>query len=299
MKAKAVLNFGSLNIDKVYQVPHFVRPGETLSSENFSQYAGGKGLNQSIALARAGVKVFHAGKIGTDGEFLREILVEGNVNTDYLVTSDIPSGHAIIQIDSNGQNCIILFPGANCTISREEILKTLSAMDEGTYLLLQNEINDIPYIMKEAKKCGLKIAINPAPCSETVLSYPLDLADIIFVNEVEAATLAEIESTPEIMLKKLSEKFPNAEIVMTFGSNGAYYCKGEKLFHTPCFEAKVVDTTSAGDTFGGYYLSAVLQDYSVEDAMKIASFASSITVSRKGAAVSIPTADEVFSQIKL
>ena len=299
MKVRAVLNFGSLNIDKVYQVPHFVRPGETLSSEKFSQYAGGKGLNQSIALARAGVKVFHAGKIGRDGEFLREILIDSNVNTDYLFTSDIPSGHAIIQIDSNGQNCIILFPGANCAITREEIQETLSAMEQGSYLLLQNEINDIPYIMEEAKKYGLKIAINPAPCSEAVLAYPLHLADIIFVNEVEAAALAGVEDTPEVMLKKLSEKYPDAEIVMTFGSEGAYYCKGEKIFHTPCFEAKVVDTTSAGDTFGGYYLSAVLQDYSVEDAMKIASFASSITVSRHGAAVSIPTADEVFGQIKL
>ena len=299
MSIKSVLNFGSLNIDKVYQVPHFVQPGETLSSENFSQFAGGKGLNQSIALARAGVKVFHAGKIGKDGEFLRQILVDGGVNTDYLITSEVPSGHAIIQIDSSGQNCIILFPGANCAITRDEIDNCLQNMEVDSWLLLQNEINDVPYIMEKAKECGLKIAINPAPCNQAVLSYPLELADIIFVNEVEAATLAEVDAEPEIMLKRLTKKFPNAEIVMTFGAKGAYYCKKDKIFHTPCIEVQVVDTTSAGDTFGGYYLSAVLQGFTAEQAMEIASRASSITVSRAGAAVSIPLAEEVFGKIEL
>lgn len=299
MDSKKLLNFGSLNIDKVYKVPHFVQPGETLSSDSFTQNAGGKGLNQSIALARAGIKVFHAGKIGHDGDFLRQILVDNGVDTQFLITSDVPSGHAIIQINQEGQNCIILFPGANCAISREEICKTLSAMEKGDYLLLQNEINDIPFIMEEAKKRGMKIAINPAPCSEEVLTYPLHLADIIFVNEVEAATLAGINAEPEVMLAKIVEKFPEAEIIMTFGAKGAYYRNKDKFFHTPCYEAKVVDTTSAGDTFGGYYMSAVLQGFDVEKAMKIASYASSITVSRSGAAISIPAAAEVFGKIEL
>lgn len=296
-KTKAVLNFGSLNIDKVYQVPHFVQPGETLSSSNFAQFAGGKGLNQSIALARAGVKVFHAGKIGSDGEFLRQILADNQVDTSNIALSQLPSGHAIIQVDCNGQNCIILFPGANCDITREEITSILDKMEQGSYLLLQNEINDIPFIMEQAAARGMKIAINPAPCNEAVLSYPLELADIIFVNEIEATILAEFDGDDvDLLLKKISKKFPKAEIIMTFGAKGAYYSKGNKVFHTPCFETKVLDTTSAGDTFGGYYLSAKLLGYEVEEAMKIASFASSITVSRAGAAASIPLAEEVFGK---
>lgn len=289
-----VLNFGSLNIDHVYQVPHFVRPAETLACADYAQFAGGKGLNQSVALARAGVRTAHAGKIGADGAFLEETLRLAGVDTRFLIHGEQPTGHAIIQVDRNGQNCILLYPGANRAVTREEIRNVLDQQSHGSWLLLQNEINEIPFLMREAKARGLLIAINPAPCAPEVADYPLELADVLFVNEIEAAQLSGSEGSPDAVLDILTARYPESEIVMTLGGDGACYAKGADRFHVPSPDVKVVDTTSAGDTFSGYYLAAKLRGFSPERTMELAALAGSIAVSRAGAAVSIPSAEEVF-----
>lgn len=292
-----VLNFGSLNIDHVYQVPHFVAPKETLSCMEYAQFAGGKGLNQSVALARAGVRTAHAGKIGPDGAFLEETLKLAGVDTQFLIHGALPTGHAIIQVDREGQNCILLYPGANRAITQEEIDSVLECLEPGTWILLQNEINEIPYLMREAKARGFRIAINPAPCGLEVAEYPLELADVLFVNEIEAAQLSGLNGMPDEILDVLVKRFPECEIVMTLGGDGAAYAKGAKRFRVASPEVAVVDTTSAGDTFSGYYIAAKQRGYSPERAMETAALAGSIAVSRAGAAVSIPTADEVFRDI--
>lgn len=289
-----VLNFGSLNIDHVYQVPHFVRPAETLACADCAQFAGGKGLNQSVALARAGVRTAHAGKIGADGAFLEETLRRAGVDTRFLIRGEQPTGHAIIQVDRNGQNCILLYPGANRAISREDICNVLDRQERGCWLLLQNEINEIPFLMREAKTRGLRIAINPAPCGPEVADYPLELADVLFVNEIEAAQLSGSEGTTDTVLDILTARYPESEIIMTLGGDGACYAKGADRFHVTSPDVKVVDTTSAGDTFSGYYLAAKLRGFSPERTMEFAALAGSIAVSRAGAAVSIPSAEEVF-----
>ena len=289
-----VLNFGSLNIDHVYRMQHFVMPGETVGCKQYSVFAGGKGLNQSIALARAGIRVSHAGKIGNDGEFLRDILRDSGVDISFIMQGSVPTGHANIQVDDSGQNCIILYPGANHAIEQAEITAILDQQTPGTWLMLQNEINDIPYIMKEAGKRGMKIAINPAPCTDEVQKYPLDLVDLLFVNEIEAAQLSGCSGTFDEIAQTLADRYPQLQIVMTLGSAGAIYRSGAKQVFQPVIPADVVDTTSAGDTFCGYFLSALLKDYPPEKAMEIAAKASAIAVSRQGAAQSIPTADEVF-----
>ena len=203
-----VLNFGSLNIDHVYQVPHFVAPKETLSCMEYAQFAGGKGLNQSVALARAGVRTAHAGKIGADGAFLEETLKLAGVDTRFLIHGTLPTGHAIIQVDREGQNCILLYPGANRAVAREEIDSVLDRLEPGTWILLQNEINEIPYLMREAKARGFRIAINPAPCGPEVSEYPLELADVLFVNEIEAAQLSGVNGMPDEILDVLVKRFP-------------------------------------------------------------------------------------------
>jgi ribokinase len=289
-----VLNFGSLNIDHVYTVEHFVEPGETLTSLAYQVNAGGKGLNQSIALSRAGIETFHAGMIGKEGSFLKEILTDANVNTQHLLTGELPTGHAIIQVEKNsGQNSILLYPGANMAIDTSEMLRILSSFPAGNWLLLQNEINDIPFLIKAAKTCGFKVAINPAPCTKAVKFYPLHLCDLIIVNEVEASQLTDLPD-PEEAAEMLVKLFPESEIVITLGKAGALYrFKSEKLF-VPAHPVTAVDTTSAGDTFTGYFLAAKLRNMNAATAMKCAAFASSITVTRPGAAQSIPGADEVF-----
>ena len=290
-----ILNFGSLNIDHVYTVDHFVAPGETLSSTAYRVNAGGKGLNQSVALSRAGVHTLHAGMIGKDGLFLKKLLEDSGVNTEYLIICDLPTGHAVIQVEKeSAQNSILLYPGANMAIPLPEMHRILQTMPKESWLLLQNEINDIPFLIREGKKCGLKVAINPAPCTEAVRSYPLDLCDLIMVNEIEAAQLTGSEGTPKQMASLLSERFPESELVITLGKDGALYRFGKEEIMVPARPVKAVDTTSAGDTFTGYFIAAKLRGMDAENAMKYAVCASSITVSRPGAAVSIPVADEVF-----
>lgn len=294
MKNIQVLNFGSLNIDHVYQVPHFVQPKETLGCSEYHRFAGGKGLNQSIALTRAGLQTAHAGKIGPDGEFLANTLREAGVDISLLRRGDTATGHACIQVDATGQNSILLYPGANFALTEEEIRDTLNTVPPGTVLLLQNEINLIPLLLEYARQQGLRIAINPAPCTPEVAAYPLNYAEWLFVNEVEAAQLAGHEGKPEKLAEELAARFPYPEIIMTLGAEGALFRHGDKMFRQPPVPAKVVDTTSAGDTFTGYFIAARLRGMSAEQSMLIAARAGALAVSRAGAAVSIPAADEVF-----
>lgn len=290
-----IINFGSVNIDRVYRVPHFVRPGETISSTSFSVYPGGKGFNQSTAIARAGAKVWHGGAIGSDGLWLKDSLNSDGVNTDFLKVTDTPSGHAIIQVDDNGQNSIIIDGGANASISPVLIDEILNYFGEGDYLLLQNEVSNIPLMMELAHRRKMKIVFNPAPMSEEVRNYPLEKVSLFVLNEIEAMELAEEESVePERLLRSLSTKFPNAEIVLTLGKKGsvARLLDGRQI-SIPAKEVKAVDTTAAGDTFIGYLLAGLQKGDSMEKAMIKATCASAICVMRAGAAPSIPRFSEL------
>ena len=284
-----VLNFGSLNIDNVFNVKDFVRPGETLSARSFFRGAGGKGLNQSIALARAGVSVFHAGKIGPDGIFLREKLQDNGVDVSLVLTAPEEfTGSAMIQVSASGENSIILFGGANQNISAAQIQSAFEGFSCEDVLLIQNEINSLDLIMEKAAQKGMKIFFNPAPMDEKVFSLPLELVDTFIVNEIEAAMLAGCEENAS---QALRAKYPASNILMTLGAQGAVYLAKEsrdELFVPAEKVENVVDTTSAGDTFTGYFISGILAGSSPEEAMKLAARASAFCVSRPGAADSIP-----------
>lgn len=289
-----ILNFGSLNIDYVYGVDHFVGKEETLSSNFLSIFCGGKGLNQSIALARAGSQVFHAGAVGRDGDILLEVLKNSGVNTDFVTTVDGISGHAIIQVDQKGENCILLFGGTNQGITRKNIDDVLNNFGNDDWILVQNEICEVAYIMETAHKKGMKIILNPSPMDEKILSLPLSYVDILILNEVEAEAICK-SSIDENNVKYLASKFPASSIVLTLGKKGAVYLGKEGIFRQGIFDVPVVDTTAAGDTFTGYFLTELSKDRSPTHALKIASIASSLAVSRKGAEPSIPTLFEVMS----
>lgn len=289
-----ILNFGSLNIDYVYEVEHFARKGETISSSNLRVSSGGKGLNQSIALSRAGIPVYHAGIIGTDGIFLKEILEEAGVDTKYLAVSDqIRTGNAIIQNDRHGDNCIILYGGANQAITREYIDQVLDNFSENDWLLLQNEINELPYIVESAHKKGMHIVLNPSPMDDKIFDINLNHIHCFILNEIEAQDLVNYKENDMEVLQKVQETFPHAEIVLTLGEKGAVYQGKEGCITQEKYAATVVDTTAAGDTFTGYYLSGILKGLDVKQAMQTAAKAAAIAVSRKGAAVSIPEMEEV------
>lgn len=293
-----ILNFGSLNIDYVYSVEHFVQKGETLSSDMLNVYSGGKGLNQSIALSRAGLPVYHAGMIGEDGTFLENMLKDAGVNTQFLYkSSEVRTGNAIIQNDKNGDNCILLYGGANQAITKDMIDQVLANFEAGDWLVLQNEICEIPYIVEQAHHKGMKIMLNPSPMNDRIYELCLDYIDVFILNEVEAQGLVGTTDDVQKLQSKLKEKFPNAEIVLTLGEKGSMYL-GEESVQQEIYSVKTVDTTAAGDTFTGYYLAGRLQEMSVKETLNMAAAASAIAVSKRGAAPSIPTKAEVIQFIE-
>ncbi len=287
-----ILNFGSLNLDYVYDVDHFVQPGETMSSQGLFINCGGKGLNQSIAAAKAGNAVFHGGIVGTGGDILVKKLQENNVDVSYLKESHQSNGHAIIQVDQKGQNCILLYGGTNQMLTKEYIDATLDDFGGEGLVLLQNETNLVGYIIKEAHKRGLQTALNAAPMNDKVLEYPLDLLDWLIVNEVEGSQIAGCQPEDDI-LPILKEKYPHCGILLTLGSRGACCSYGEEVYQIDCHKVKVVDTTAAGDTFSGYFLYVILNGGSIPEALRLASAASAIAIGKKGASDSVPMKAEV------
>ncbi|SFN79957.1 ribokinase [Proteiniclasticum ruminis] len=289
-----ILNFGSLNIDYVYQVEHLVRPGETLSSVDRKVFAGGKGLNQSIAMARAGAKVYHAGVVGEEGVFLTEILRRNDVDTEYIEKEIGQStGHAVILVDQQGQNSIILYGGTNQRQNRSHIEKILNGFDKGDYLVLQNEINELSFIMDKAYERGMKVILNPSPMNEKIQSLDLNKVSMLILNEVEGRDLSG-EEDPQEILKVLSETYPSMTIILTVGVNGAYYKSGEESVFQSAYKVQAVDTTGAGDTFTGYLIAALSRGETVENSMNLAAKASAISVTRNGAEASIPIIAEVL-----
>ena len=291
-----ILVFGSLNIDLIFSVDHIAAPGETIGSESLVKSAGGKGANQAAALAKAGMPVYMAGKTGADGQFLLTLLQSYGVNTERVIQYEGASGQAIIQLDRNKQNAIVLYSGGNGAITLDEIRSTIAEFSAGDLVVLQNEISHVRAIMECAKEKGMRICLNPSPCNEKIEKLPLDLADMFFVNEIEGAALAGLppDTTPEEALDRLVRRFPRAEIILTAGKDGAYYGFGEARAKGDIIDLPVADTTGAGDTFTGYFIAAREKNIPVPQALTLACKASSIAVSRKGAMESIPLAVEVF-----
>lgn len=293
-----VLNYGSLNIDYVYSLDHFVKRGETISSDSLDIFPGGKGLNQSLALGRAGAKVFHAGAIGKDGMFLLDLLKNSGIQIEHVrVLEGVQTGTAIIQKEKSGDNCIILYSGANHEISEKDIEETFQNFSEGDVLILQNEINAIGRIMEEAHQKGMQIILNPSPMNESIFQLPLEFVHYFILNEIEAAQILKLDlvtvENAEKIVRELHQRYPQSKIVLTLGAEGSLYFDGELLLRQNAYKAKVVDTTAAGDTFTGYFVAGILNGDSVKTAMERATHAAAIAISRLGAAPSIPYAEEV------
>ena len=287
-----VLNFGSVNIDYTYRVPHFVRPGETLSASVVTRNAGGKGFNQSIALARAGCDVHHAGHIGADGMFLKELLSENGVAADLLTVGETGTGNAIIQVDDSGANCIILYGGANQTMDADFIRSVISGFGAGDMIVLQNEINCMNEILYLAHEVGLTIAINPAPMNDAISKEVLALADWIILNETEAEGLTG-ETQTDVQLEALRKSFPDSAFVLTLGVHGSICMKDGRICRSGACKVEAVDTTAAGDTFVGFFLAEITSGKTPEEALLTATRASALAVTKRGAAQSVPTLEQV------
>lgn len=287
-----VFNFGSINIDHIYRIPHFVRPGETLPSHTYQMMLGGKGANQSIALARAGVLVQHIGRISAHDEWICHKLQKNGVGVYCIQHVDEPTGHAMIQVTDEGENSILLYGGANHGFSKSNLAEYLSNSHPGDWLLLQNECNLTEEALRLAKQHNMTVAFNPAPMSKHVLNLPLDCVDYLIVNEIEAEDLANDASLsaaqPEALLDSLHQRYPHMKIVLTLGKHGVRYKDAEQSVSVPAQVVDVVDTTAAGDTFIGYFIQQLVVGESVQDALEMANRAAAMTVQTLGASDSIP-----------
>lgn len=291
-----ILNFGSLNMDFVYSLDHIVSPGETLTSRGFDTFPGGKGLNQSIAAARGGAKIFHAGCIGTDGELLKDILDKSGADTSYIKKAECKNGHAIIQVDAAGQNSIFVFPGANEAVSKEYVDRVLKDFEKDDIILLQNEISNVDYITDLAYRKEMCIIFNPSPYNEKIDKIDFNKLSYIILNEVEAKEVSG-EDDPRESIECILKKYPNLKVLMTLGSKGCVYAdKGIRVSQS-AFEVETVDTTAAGDTFTGYFVAELAKGTMIEEALKIASAASAVAVSKEGAEPSIPQRDEILEAL--
>ena len=257
-------------------------------------FPGGKGLNQSVALAKAGAEVVHGGRIGDNGGFLVQILRDAGADTAHVAVDPASTGHAIIQVDESGQNCILLFAGSNHSFTEEFVRQVLADAQPGDILLLQNEINLLDVIFAVAAEKQLQIAFNPSPFREELLELPLHQVKWWLCNEIEGGQLTG-KTEPEEILASMEAKFPGSSIVLTLGKDGCMFTDGKQILRQPIFPVKAVDTTAAGDTFTGFFLASVAGGKPVADALRIASRASSIAVSRMGASSSVPTLAEVLA----
>ena len=287
-----IVNYGSMNIDNVYSVEHMARPGETILATGRGVFCGGKGLNQSIAIAKAGGEVYHAGILGEDGGMLLDALHRAGVDTAYVRRAAGPSSHTVIQVDANGQNSIIVFGGENMRPTEEDIDRVLEGFGPGDAVIMQNELYNSPLMMRKAAARGLCVIFNPSPVNDALADYPLESVSWFLLNEIEGEALTG-ESEPQAILARMKEKYPSASVVLTLGAEGAYCMHEGQTLYQPAFRVKAVDTTAAGDTFTGYFVSGLAQGMPMERIMKRAARASSIAVGRMGAADSIPLAAEV------
>ncbi len=289
------LNYGSLNIDKVYSLNHIVKEGETISSLSLNIFPGGKGANQSVALSNAGSEVYHAGKIGNDGLWIKDLLKDYNINVENINLSKLNTGHAIIQVNQKAQNSIIIYSGSNKDNTIKEAKKVFSNFSKGDYLILQNEINLNRELINLAKEKEMVVCLNPSPFSDDILSWPLDKIDFLFVNEIEGSQITNLNDNYLNILNKLNQMFKNTHIIMTVGKDGAFYAYKNIRHYAEIVKAEIVDTTAAEDTFLGFFLTHFSKNNNPKKALEYASLASSITISKKGASVSIPQKKDLYN----
>ena len=289
-----ILNFGSLNIDYVFNVDHIVAPGETIDSFSVDVYPGGKGLNQSLAIARAGASAFHAGMIGHDGGSLKALLEQDGVNCTYLRTVAQNTGSAFIQVARNGENSIVLNGGANRANTEEMIVQVLAGFGEGDLVLLQNEINLVGSIIDKAFERKMAIILNPSPMNETIKRCNLDKITLFIMNEYEGQQITGKEDVHSILTAMRTE-YPNAGMVLTLGSQGAIYQNDKQEILQEAYRVNAVDTTAAGDTFAGYFIAALTKNKEIPQCLKIASQAAALAVMKRGAASSIPYMKKVVT----
>ena len=283
-----VWNLGSINIDNVYRVRHLPGPGETLAAYEYQQGLGGKGANMSVAAARAAAHVCHIGAIGGDGRWARDRMLEYGVDTRHIVQGQTATGHANIALDDDGENQIILFPGANRDISVDQVKSALTSGSAADTLLIQNETNAQVDAALVARSIGMRVIYAAAPFEIAAVESVLAHIDILVLNAVEAAQL-------EAAMGKALTDLPVSDVVVTLGGDGSRHFDLATGTTTdiPAIAVDVVDTTGAGDTFTGYLAAGLDRGLPMRQALDLATQAAALMVTRLGTADVIPDLKDI------
>ncbi|MDY3005727.1 ribokinase [Anaerococcus porci] len=287
-----ILNFGSVNIDSYFKVDHIARPGETISSISLKKKPGGKGLNQSIALKKVYDNLYHAGLFGNDGEFIKNLFEENSINTKFFRRSNSDTGNALIQVDKNGENSIVLYKGANFDIDEKFVDEVLDYFSKDDVLVLQNEISSLSYIVDKAKEKRMKIVLNPSPINEVIFNLDFSKLDLLVLNETEAKDISKFSNNDEI-IEFFRRTYPDLKVILTLGANGSIYFDKDELIKQKAYIVNTVDTTGAGDTFMGFFVGSYYKGDDIKKAMDLASIASALACMKDGASTSIPSIEEV------
>lgn len=302
MSGGRLVNLGSLCVDNVYAVPNIAAAGETVASVSHAVYPGGKGLNQSLAAARAGASVAHFGCIGADGRWLKDELAQAGVDVQGIREVTGASGHAVIQVNPQGANAITIAGGANRRLTESDFDAARAGLGTADWLLLQNEINDLERVLALAAETPARVAFNVAPVDGREQGYALASVDLLIVNEVEAAALARLQETsalePETALTTLCQRHPMSDVVLTLGRDGLRHGRGTERTALDAFPVAAVDETAAGDAFVGYLLAALLEGAGMPEALRRGSAAGALAVTRAGAATSIPEREAVAALLR-
>lgn len=291
---------GSINVDHVIRVPYFPKAGETLTGYGYQIAYGGKGANQAVAATRVGAKVSFIGAIGDDqiGQTMKQAFEQDGIDTSAIsVISNQSTGLAMIQVADSGENSIVISAGANADLSESLVEQHKSHIEQADILLMQLEspLQAVTLATKFAKTAGVKVVLNPAPAQplpDSLLSH----IDIITPNETEAEILTGVKVIDEKTAKVAAKYFHQLGIevvLITLGSKGVYYSEKEQGEIIPGFRVDAVDTTAAGDTFNGAFVTALLEGKSAKDAIRFAHAAAAISVTRMGAQTAIPNREEV------
>jgi len=287
----AIYNLGSINVDYFYTLPHLVRPSETIAAIGFNQGLGGKGANQSVAIAKAGGAVKHIGAMNPADKHYYDQLVALNVDVSYLSMTDTATGHGIVMVDEqSAENQIVVYPGANFVITEEMVDAGLGDATSSDWALCQNETSQTDYFMKRAKDRGMNLCYSAAPFNAEKTLVMLPLINMLVVNEIEANDL-------ERELNRPIKECGIDHVLVTLGSRGVRYIGLEGEFTLPSPSVDAIDTTGAGDTFLGLFLARYDVTGDLKASLHFAVTGAAIQVTRQGTADAIPSLDEIESAL--
>ncbi|WP_419726683.1 ribokinase [Terrisporobacter petrolearius] len=296
---KNICVIGSLNMDLVVNVDTMPKPGQTLLGGNFKEVPGGKGANQAVAMARLEGNISMIGKVGNDsfGKTLIEALNNDNVNTNHVHIANCSTGVAFITVDKNAQNAIVVAPGANFQLTKDDIGKNIDCIKNSDIVVIQLEtpLETVKYALQVAKDLNKYTILNPAPAVK-LDDEIIKNVDLLTPNETELEIISEIKIENEDDIIKAASKVIQKgvkELIVTLGSKGSLYINEEKSFFKSACKVEAVDTTAAGDSFTGALAVALSNNKTMEEAMDFASKVGALSVMKEGAQSSLPTLKDV------